>query len=81
MGSSPTIRTSYVGGASWTGTGLQTHGNEFDSHHLLHISVDFLRKLMYNNVSAVVMELVYVSDLKSEFCGFESHQPHQVLSH
>lgn len=24
----------------------------------------------------VVMELVYISDLKSEFCGFESHLPH-----
>jgi hypothetical protein len=29
------------------------------------------------NSNADVMELVYVSDLKSEFCGFESHHPHQ----
>ena len=29
---------------------------------------------------ADVMELVYISDLKSEFCGFESHLPHQVYT-
>jgi len=26
------------------------------------------------------MELVYVSDLKSEFCGFESRRPHHAIS-
>ncbi len=28
--------------------------------------------------NAVVTELVYVSDLKSEFCGFKSHLPHHI---
>jgi len=27
---------------------------------------------------APVMELVYISDLKSEFCGFDSHRGHHV---
>jgi hypothetical protein len=27
--------TSYVGGTSWMGTGLQIHGSRFDSCHLL----------------------------------------------
>ena len=34
MSSSLTRGTRYVGGASWTGTGLQTHGNRFDSCRL-----------------------------------------------
>ena len=51
---------SYVGGTSWTGTGLQTHGSRFDSCHLLHnhaklrglqISLYFHRWLIYNNCS------------------------------
>ncbi len=29
--------------------------------------------------NAFVMELVYVSDSKSEFCGFESHRRHQRI--
>ena len=29
--------------------------------------------------NAGVMELVYVPDLKSGFCGFESRHPHQYI--
>ena len=37
VGSIPACRTRYVSGASWTGTGLQTHGSRFDSCHLFQI--------------------------------------------
>ena len=29
---------------------------------------------------AIVMEMVYISDLKSEFCEFKSHLSHQVTN-
>ena len=38
VGSIPACRArDYVSGASWTGTGLQTHGSRFDSCHLFQI--------------------------------------------
>ena len=34
----------------------------------------------YASGYGLVMELAYVSDSKSEFCGFESHPGHHCLS-
>ena len=36
--------------------------------------------LIFHQRIADVMELVYISDLKSEFCGFKSHHPYQVFA-
>ena len=55
VGSIPACRArDNVGGASWTGTGLQTHGSRFDSCHLLQLVVDLQDYLMYNSCSSKV---------------------------
>jgi hypothetical protein len=58
-----TGRQNYVGGTSWTGTGLQTHGSRFDSCHLLQIMVVLHSLLMYNSCSS---EIFYESSVETE---------------
>ena len=48
------MRRQNVGGASWMGTGLQTHGSKFDSCHLLQILVVLQLVLMYNSNSSEI---------------------------
>ena len=55
VGSIPASRArDNVSGASWTGTGLQTHGSRFDSYHSLQIVVDLQDYLRYNSCSSKV---------------------------
>ena len=56
VGSIPASRArDNVSGASWTGTGLQTHGSRFDSYHSLQIVVDLQDYLRYNSCSSKVL--------------------------
>jgi hypothetical protein len=45
--------TSYVGGARWSGTGLQIHGSRFDSCHLLQDIFVLQKFLKYNKCKLV----------------------------